>query len=135
MDTLADRQSPYLIAKGSWRGGDLTNKINMVSILCDASETMCDIHQADVFPPLGGRRWLSMYNTSFRITKLDAESVVAEPNLPDLCIHQTLTVDRIANAVTLARTKTNREDACSIVQDEPVLALIWCQPRAALPKS
>ena len=49
MDTLADRQSPYLIAKGSWRG--VANKINMVSILCDASETMCDMHQADVFPP------------------------------------------------------------------------------------
>jgi hypothetical protein len=126
MDTLADRQSPYLIAKGSWRG--VANKINMVSILCDASETMCDIHQADVFPPLGGRRWLSMYNTSFRITKLDAESVVAEPNLPDLCIHQTLTVDRIAKAVTLARTKNNREDACSIVQDEPVLLVLGEPP-------
>jgi hypothetical protein len=65
-----------------------------------------------------------MYNTSFRITKLDAESVVAEPNLPDLCIHQTLTVDRIAKAVTLARTKINREDACSIAQDEPVLLVL-----------
>ena len=119
MDTLADRQSPYLIAKGSWRG--VANKINMVSILCDASETMCDMHQADVWAPLGGRRWLSMYNTSFRITKLDAESVVAEPNLPDLCIRQTLTIDRIAKAVTLARTKTNWEDACSIVTDEPEL--------------
>jgi len=44
MDTLADRQSPYLIAKGSWRGQNLANKINMVSILCDASETMCDVY-------------------------------------------------------------------------------------------
>jgi len=124
MDTLADRQSPYLIAKGSWRGQNLANKINMVSILCDASETMCDMHQADVWAPLGGRRWLSMYNTSFRITKLDAQSIVAEPNLPDLCIHQTLMVDRIAKAVTLARTKINREDICSIVQDEPVLLFL-----------
>jgi hypothetical protein len=122
MDTLADRQSPYLIAKGSWRGKNLASKVNMVNmvnILCDASE--CDLHQADVWPPVGGRRLLSMYNASFRITKLDAESVVAEPNLPDLCIRQTLTIDRIAKAVTLARTKTNWEDACSIVTDEPEL--------------
>jgi hypothetical protein len=124
MDTLADRQSPYLIAKGSWRGENLTNRINMVSILCDASETMCDMHQADVMPPVSGRRWLSMYNTSFRITKLDDQGIVAEPNLPDLCIRQTLTFDRVAKAVTLVRTKINREDACSIVQDEPVVLFL-----------
>ena len=68
---------------------------------------------------LGGRPLLSLYNT-FRITKVDAQSVVAEPNLPDLCIRQTLTFDRVAKAVTIVRTKINREDACSMVQDEPL---------------
>ena len=61
-----------------------------------------------------------MYNTTFRITKVDAQSVVAEPNLPELCIRQTLTFDRVAKAVTIVRTKINREDACSVVQDEPL---------------
>ena len=61
-----------------------------------------------------------MYNKSFHITKLDAQSVVAEPNLPDLCIRQTLTFDRVAKAVTLVRTKINREGPCSIVQNEPL---------------
>ena len=59
-----------------------------------------------------------MYNTTFRITKVDAQSVVAEPNLPELCVRQTLTFDRVAKAVTIVRTKINREDACSVVQDE-----------------
>jgi len=59
-----------------------------------------------------------LYNTTFRITKVDAQSVVAEPNLPELCIRQTLTFDRVAKAVTIERTKINREDACSVVQDE-----------------
>ena len=82
-----------------------------------------------MLPPLSsGRPWLSFYNKSFRITKLDAQSIVAEPNLPDLCIHQTLTFDRIAKAVTLARTKINREDACSVVQDEPVLLFLGEPP-------
>jgi hypothetical protein len=46
--------------------------------------------------------------------------VVAEPALPDVCIRQTLMFDRVAKAVTFARTKINHEDACSIVQNEPV---------------
>ena len=46
--------------------------------------------------------------------------MVAEPNLPELCIRQTLTFDRVAKAVTIVRTKINREDACSVVQDEPL---------------
>jgi hypothetical protein len=118
-DDLADKQAPYLSATGSWRGGDLANKINTVELFCDASEMTCDLHQADVMS-LTGRPSLSLYNKSFRITKLDAQSVVAEPNLPDRCIRQTLTFDRVAKAVTFVRTKINREDACSIVQDEPV---------------
>jgi hypothetical protein len=32
----------------------------------------------------------------------------------------TLTLDRAAKAVTMVRTKINREDACSIVQGAPV---------------
>ena len=37
-DKLADRQVPYLSAKGSWRGDNLANKINTVHIVCDPSE-------------------------------------------------------------------------------------------------
>jgi hypothetical protein len=111
---------PYLFAKSSWRGGDLANKINTVEIVCTPSERRCDLYQADVMALSGWRPSLSLYNKSFRITKLDAQSVVAEPNLPDLCIRQTLTFERVAKAVTLVRTKINREDVCSIVQDEPL---------------
>ena len=50
MDTLADRRSPYLIAKEVGEE-NLANKINMVSILCDASETMCDMHKPMCGPP------------------------------------------------------------------------------------
>jgi hypothetical protein len=117
-DRLADPQLPYLSAKGSWRGGDLANRINTVDITCDASERNCDLYQADV-TSLSGQPWLSSYSKSFRITKLDAQSVVAEA-LPDVCIRQTLTFDRMAKAVTMVRTKINREDACSIVQDAPL---------------
>ena len=53
-DTLADKQVPYLSATGSWRGGDLANKINTVELICDASERTCDLHQADVMS-LSGR--------------------------------------------------------------------------------
>ena len=79
--------------------------------------------QADVLPPLsGGRPWLSLSSKSFRITKFDAQSVVAEPAglIPDRCVRQTLTFDREAKAVTLVRIKINREGACSLVQDEPL---------------
>ncbi|QHO78209.1 hypothetical protein ACH79_42140 [Bradyrhizobium sp. CCBAU 051011] len=117
-DKLADRQVPYLSATGSWRGGDLANKINTVRIVCDASESNCDLYQADVMS-LSGQPWLSSYRNSFRITKLDAQSVVAEA-LPDVCIRQALTFDRVAKAVTMVRTKINREDVCSAVQDEPL---------------
>ena len=61
-----------------------------------------------------------MDSKSFRITKVDAQSVVAERSLPDLCIRQTLTFDRVAKAVTLVRTKISREDDCSMVQDAPL---------------
>ena len=36
------------------------------------------------------------------------------------CIRQTLTFDRVAKAVTMVRTKINKEGACSIVQDAPL---------------
>lgn len=120
VDELANQQTPYLFATGSWRGGDLANKVNTVEITCTPSEGRCDLHQADVLTLSGWQPSLSVYYKSFRITKLDAQSVVAEPNLPDLCIRQTLTFDRVAKAVTLVRTKINREDICSIVQDGPL---------------
>jgi hypothetical protein len=96
----------------------LANKINTVEIMCDPSERRCDLRQANVIS-LGGPR-LYLYTKSFRITKLNAQSMVAEPSFPDLCIRQTLTFDRVAKAVTMVRTKISREGACSIVQDEPV---------------
>ena len=58
---------------------------------------------------LGGGAFPPPYNTTFRITKGHTQSVVAEPNLPELCIRQTLTFDRVAKAVTIVRTKINRE--------------------------
>ena len=118
-DNLANRRVPILSAQGSWRGGDLANKINTVQIVCVAPESNCDLYQADVMS-LGGRPLLSSSRESFRITKVDAQSVVAEPSLHDLCIRQTLTFDRIAKAVTMVRTKIKRADACSMVQDEPL---------------
>ena len=118
-DKLADPQFPYLSAEGTWRGDNLAQKINTVRILCDASETNCDMHQADV-TSMSGKPWLSLHNTSFRITKIDTQMVVAETRLPDVCIRRTLMFDRVAKAVTFVRTKINRDDACSLVQDEPV---------------
>jgi hypothetical protein len=70
--------------------------------------------------PLGRTLFLSLNKESFSITKVDAQIVVAEPSSHELCMRQTLTFDRIAKAVTIVRTKINREDACSMVQDEPV---------------
>jgi hypothetical protein len=118
-DKMADRQAPYLSATGTWRGGNLANKVNTVHILCDRPEMACEMSQADVMS-LGGQPFLSLYSKSFRVTKLDAQSVMAEPLWPDLCIRQTLTFDRTAKAVTFVRTKINHEDACSMVQNEPV---------------
>ena len=116
-DKLADRQVPCLSVRGSWRGGDLANNVNTVHIICDGSESNCDLQQTDVLS-LGGAL-LSMYSKSFRITKVDAHSVVAEA-LPDVCVRQTLNFDRLAKAVTMVRTKINREGACSVVQDAPL---------------
>jgi hypothetical protein len=117
-DRLADRQVSYISASGSWRGGDLANKVNAVQITCFATDNNCDLQQADVMS-LGGAPLLSMYSKPFRITKVDAQSVVAEA-LPDVCVRQTLTFDRLAKAVTLTRTKISREGSCSIVQDAPL---------------
>jgi hypothetical protein len=61
---------PYLGAKGSWRGGDLATKINTVDISCYASEGHYEMHQANVLL-LDRVQWLSLYNDTFRITKLD----------------------------------------------------------------
>jgi hypothetical protein len=117
-DKLSDPQASYLSAKGTWRGADLANKINTVEIFCTRPEMTCNMSQADVMSL--GRPFLSLYSKSFRITKLDDRSVMAEPLLSDLCIRQTLLFDRAAKAVTFARTKINHEEVCSIVQNEPV---------------
>jgi hypothetical protein len=127
IDKLADEKVPFLSARGTWRGGNLANKVNTVHILCDISERTCDMYQADVLA-LRGTPLLSLYNKSFRITKLDAQSLMAEPNLPDLCIRQTLTFDLIAKAVTFVRTKINREDVCSMVQEEPLTLFLGEPP-------
>jgi hypothetical protein len=67
-----------------------------------------------------GSPLLSLDKTSFRITKFDARSLVAQPLWDELCIRQTLTFDRTAKAATFVRTKINQEEACSLVQNEPV---------------
>jgi len=106
VDKLADQHVPYLFARGTWRGGDLANKINTVELTCTPGESRCDLSQANVMALSGGQPALSMYNKSFRITKLDTQTVVAEPNLRDLCVRQTLTFDRVAKAVTLVSTSS-----------------------------
>jgi hypothetical protein len=118
LDKLAD-PLPVLIARGTWRGASLANKVNTVLIECDALKMTCDMSQANVMSLTGGP-FLSLDNRSFRITKLDTQSVIAETAQPDLCIRQTLTFDRFAKAVTYVRTKINREEVCSGVQEEPV---------------
>jgi hypothetical protein len=127
-DRLADQQAPYVSASGSWRGANLANKINTVYVLCDAREMTCDMSQADVMA-LAGPPYLSLDNTLYRITNLDAQRVIAEPSLPSLCIHQTLTFDRVAKAVTMVRTKINHENACSFVQNEPLTLFLGEPPR------
>src|SRR5262245_26574767 len=118
-DKLYELQEPYLSAAGTWRGDNLANKINTVEIHCSRQEMTCDMSQANGMS-LTGPPFLSLYSQSFRIAKLDDRSVMAEPLLPDICIRQTLLFDRAAKAVTLARTKINHEEVCSVVQDEPV---------------
>jgi hypothetical protein len=118
-DKLSDPATSYLSAHGTWRGSDLANRVNTVNILCDAKDKTCEMTQANVVS-LRGTPFLSLYNTSYRITKLDARSVVAEPLWDDLCVRQTLTFDRAAKAVTFVRTKINYEEACSLVQNDPV---------------
>src|SRR5262245_1917016 len=58
-DRLADQQLPFLSATGSWRGGNLANKVNAVRITCDPLEKNCDVHQADVMS-LRDTLWLSL---------------------------------------------------------------------------
>jgi hypothetical protein len=118
-DRLADAQVPYLSATGMWRGADLANKVNTVRIVCDGTDRTCDMQQADVMS-VGSTPFLSLYNQSFKVTQLDANGLTAVELLPSLCIRQTLLIDRQAQAVSLVRTKINREDKCAVVQDEPV---------------
>ena len=118
-DKLADPQVPYLSVSGTWRGPDLANKVNAVDITCHVPEMTCDRSQADLIT-MSGTPFLSLLRNSFRITKLDAQTVTAEPILPSTCIRIILTFDRVAKAVTFTRTKINHEDMCSMVQNEPV---------------
>jgi len=118
-DKLNDARFPYLSAHGTWRGADLANKVNTVSILCDGTDKTCEMAQANVISWPDAPR-LSLDKTSFRITKLDERSLVAEPAFDELCIRQTLTFDRTAKAVTFVRTKINQDDACFLVQNDPV---------------
>ena len=119
LDKLADAQYPYLSATGTWRGGDLANKINTVRIVCDSAASTCEMEQADIVK-LGDHSFLSLHSSSFKITQADANSVTAVDNGSALCVWVTLLFDRVAKAVSLVRTKINKEDVCSMVQDEPV---------------
>lgn len=118
LDKLAD-PLPVLIARGTWRGASVANKVNTVRIMCDALEKTCNMSEAEV-SSWTGDHFLYLHDTSLAITKLDDQSVIAETVPPDLCIHQTLTFNRVAKAVTYVRTKINREDVCSGVEEEPV---------------
>ncbi|MFZ1884460.1 MAG: hypothetical protein WAU53_12880 [Rhodoplanes sp.] len=119
IDRLSEPGASFLLVHGTWQGANLANKINTVRILCNGHEKTCEMSQADVLV-WNGKPYLNLYNKSFRITKLDAQSVIAEPLSQELCIRQTLAFDRTARAVTFVRTKFNQEDACSMVQNEPV---------------
>ena len=118
-DKLRDAQVPYLSATGTWRGMDLANKVNTVRIVCDLAEQTCEMNQANIMSS-GITPFLSLYYQSFRITQLNAESLTAVDNLPYPCISQTLLIDRKAKAVSLVRTKSNHQDLCALVRDEPV---------------
>jgi hypothetical protein len=126
-DNLADARAPFLSAEGTWRGGDIANKANTVKIWCCAEKT-CEMHQADIVS-FGEGTYLSLYDNSFTVTQLDAERLTAETTLPDLCIRQTLLIDRKAKAVSLVRMKINNEDLCEVVQSEPV-TISLVDPRA-----
>ena len=76
---------------------------------------------------LGWEPSLSLFSNTFRITRLDAQSVLAEPAGLELCIRQTLTFDRAAKAVTFTRTKIN-QGVCSLVQEAPIAKLILGEP-------
>jgi hypothetical protein len=126
IDRLAEQHAAYLLAAGTLRGSDLANKINTVRIFCDGTRMTCEMTQADVMS-LGWEPSLSLFSNTFRITRLDAQSVLAEPAGLELCIRQTLTFDRVAKAVTFTRTKINHEEACSLVQ-EAFITLILGEP-------
>jgi hypothetical protein len=126
-DKLNDNGTGYLHATGTWRGDELADKVNTVYIWCDASETTCELYQATMLRS-GSLISLAMHNNTFRVTKLDAQSVVAELSRPtstvpfERCARQTMTFDRVAKAVTFVRTKIapKTDPACQLTQDEPV---------------
>lgn len=121
-DQLSDQQVPYLAASGTWQGAEIANPINTVSILCDGAERDCRVTQADVYAPSGtaATSYLNLSTRSFRISKVDANSVVAEESLASPCVRQVLLLDRRAKSVSLVRTKVGKDDLCNMVQDAPL---------------
>lgn len=117
-DHLDDISSPHLSAYGSWRGADLTNKVNTVKLLCDPSTKRCDTTQADVLY-LTNRPMMMLDTSSFAITQLDKSALHAESK-PNDCLRVELIFDRLAKQVSLVRTKVGKGELCSIVQDESV---------------
>jgi hypothetical protein len=116
-DKLADPQVPYLSAVGTWRG-DLADKINAVEITCDNRDRLCQVQQANI-TNLGGHQYLTLHSKHFQIEQSDADSLRAV-GFDDLCIRETLLIDRKAKAVSLVRTKINQEEICAMVQNSPV---------------
>ena len=115
-----DTELPYLSAQGTWRGEGLANKVNTTSILCDPAAKTCETVQADVLelPSFGPA--IDVDNATYKITKLDSESLIAE-DVPLLgCVRQTLLFDRVAKRVTFVRTKISQKEECAPVQSEPV---------------
>lgn len=117
-DKLNDAQAPYLYAAGTWRGGDLGGQVNAVRIECDGAKKTCEIHHAYIMSIREGE-FLSLDDKAFSVTQMDAETLTAEA-APDICIRQTLLIDRKAKTVSVVRTKTDHKDGCETVPAEPV---------------
>jgi hypothetical protein len=120
LDHLSDAQAPFLSATGTWRGADIANRVNTVSVVCDSVARTCDINQADVYALSGSQEYLSLHSTHFRIAHFDQKMVTAVNSLELPCVRQTLMIDRQAKTVSLVRTKINSTEMCGPVQDTPL---------------
>lgn len=102
-DKLAGPQMGSLSATGTWRGADLASPINTVRIWCDRDNRTCEMVQADV-TTLGSSSFLTLHSEMYSISQLDSKLLTAINETP-MCVRQTLMIDRLAQTVSLVRTK------------------------------